>query len=45
MTDKAKPISKPDETLWKKTIVKYEPFSLTNKQLEKLIKKYMPERN
>jgi len=36
-------ISKPDESLWKKSVVKYEPFTLTNKQLEKLIKKHLPE--
>ncbi len=38
-------ISKPDESLWKKTIVKYEPFTLNTNQLEKLIKKNLPQEN
>jgi ectoine hydroxylase-related dioxygenase (phytanoyl-CoA dioxygenase family) len=33
-------ISKPDETKWKKDVLKFEPFDLTDKQLVKLIKKY-----
>ena len=33
-------ISKPDETKWKKDVLKFEPFDLTEKQLVKLIKKY-----
>lgn len=36
-------ISKPDETKWKKEVVKYEPFDLTEKELLKLIKKHMPK--
>ena len=35
-------ISKPDETLWKKETVKFEPFNLTDKELLRLIKKYRP---
>ena len=38
-------ISKPDERKWKKTVLKFEPFTLTNRQLEKLIKKHSPEKN
>ena len=38
-------ISKPDENLWAKSVVKYKPFTLTNRQLEKLIKKYLPRKN
>jgi len=37
--------SKPDETKWKKTVVKYEPFDLTQNELFKLIKKHLPEKN
>lgn len=36
-------VSKPDESIWKKTIVKYEPFTLTTRALEKLIKKHLPQ--
>jgi hypothetical protein len=34
--------SKPDETKWKKTEVKFEPFDLTQKQLISLIEKHLP---
>ena len=33
-------ISKPDEVKWKKDVLKFEPFDITEKQLVKLIKKY-----
>ena len=36
-------ISKPDETLWKKTTVKFEPFELSEKELLRLIKKHKPK--
>jgi hypothetical protein len=35
-------ISKPDETKWKKEVVKFEPFTLTDKQLIRLIKSHLP---
>lgn len=35
-------ISKPDETKWKKEIVKFKPFDISTRQLERLIKKHMP---
>ncbi len=35
-------ISKPDETKWKKEVVKFKPFDINTKQLERLIKKHMP---
>jgi signal peptidase I len=34
--------SKPDESIWRKEIVKFEPFDLSDKELVKLIHKYMP---
>jgi hypothetical protein len=34
-------VSKPDETKWKKEVVKFEPFDITTKQLETLAKQYM----
>lgn len=34
--------SKPDETLWRKEIVPYKNFDLTEKQLRKLIRLYQP---
>jgi hypothetical protein len=33
-------ISKPDETKWRKEVVKFEPFDLTEKELVKTIKAY-----
>jgi hypothetical protein len=36
-------VSKPDETKWKKEVVKYKPFDMTTSQLEKIIKKHLPE--
>lgn len=33
-------ISKPDETKWRKEVVKFEPFNLTEKELVKTIKAY-----
>lgn len=36
-------VSKPDETRWKKTVVKYEPFDLRKKELEKLIRHHLPQ--
>lgn len=36
-------ISKPDEIKWKKEIVKFEPFNLTEKKLVRLIKKHLPK--
>ncbi len=33
-------ISKPDETKWRKEVVKFEPFDLTTEELEALIKQY-----
>lgn len=33
-------VSKPDETKWKKEVVKFEPFDLTTEELEGLIKQY-----
>jgi Phytanoyl-CoA dioxygenase (PhyH) len=33
-------ISKPDESKWKKEVVKFEPFNLTEKQLLRLIRQY-----
>jgi len=38
-------VSKPDESKWRKEIVKFEPFDMTERELEKLIKKYLPEKN
>jgi len=35
-------ISKPDESKWKKEVVKFEPFEMSTSKLEKLIKKYQP---
>lgn len=35
-------ISKPDETKWKKEVVKFKPFDISTRQLERLIKKHMP---
>jgi len=36
-------VSKPDETKWRKEIVKFEPFDLSEKQLVRLIKKHLPK--
>jgi hypothetical protein len=36
-------ISKPDETKWKKEVVKFEPFEMSTRQLKKLYKKYAPK--
>lgn len=36
-------ISKPDESKWKKEIVAYKPFDLSNKELVRLIKAYKPK--
>ncbi len=33
-------VSKPDETKWRKEVVKFEPFDLTTEELEALIKQY-----
>lgn len=35
-------ISKPDESLWKKEIVPYRNFNLSERQMERLIKKHLP---
>ncbi len=35
-------ISKPDEQKWRKEIVDYKPFHLSNKELVRLIKRYRP---
>ncbi len=34
-------VSKPDETKWRKEVVKFNPFTLSEQELEKLIKKYI----
>lgn len=36
-------ISKPDETKWKKEEVKFEPFDMGPRDMEKLIKKHLPK--
>jgi hypothetical protein len=36
-------ISKPDERKWKKEVVPYKPFELPEKEIVKLIKKFMPQ--
>lgn len=35
-------VSKPDESIWPKEVVPYEPFNLSERQLVKLIKKHYP---
>jgi hypothetical protein len=35
-------VSKPDEAKWKKEVLPFEPFNLTERQLEKLYKKHAP---
>lgn len=36
-------VSKPDETKWEKEIIKFEPFDMSKRELERLIKKYAPK--
>ena len=38
-------ISKPDEKKWKKEIVDFKPFNISNKNLIRLIKQYSPKNN